>query len=205
MRFGEKTVWTPELTADTLAPYMPSVPSSASAAARAAVLKNLSILAQGTSADFAGQPEIQHGSHTAWELRERGMRFFPDPQAKEEAEASLQEWRTHIRTLDETLEANGEQPIYSKANHAHLRQLVTADGPILKEAEASVKKAVVDAAVRGAHEKPVFAEDTPGLMKSWGLREGSYTDGDRKKFESKVLTLLAKGQKAAVKPKPKAA
>jgi hypothetical protein len=203
MRFGEKTVWTPEISAESLAPYMPSVPSSAEAAARAAVLKNLSTLAQGTSPDFAGQAEVQLSENTAWELRERGMRFFPDPAVKEEAEAALQEWRAKMRTLDETLKEKGEEPVYSKDYAAHLRELVAADGPILKEAEESVKKAVVDRAVRGVHEKPVFAQDTPGLVRSWGLREGTYTDEERRKFESKVLGLLAKGQKAGARAKPK--
>ncbi|RCI12463.1 hypothetical protein L249_0260 [Ophiocordyceps polyrhachis-furcata BCC 54312] len=62
--------------------------------------------------------------------------------------------------------------------------------PIMQPADVSIRQVIVDRAIVGNYEKPVFAIDAAGIARSWHLRSGTYGSKDVESFERKLLSLL---------------
>ncbi|KAL2254987.1 hypothetical protein VTK26DRAFT_4418 [Humicola hyalothermophila] len=62
----------------------------------------------------------------------------------------------------------------------------------LSEPSADIKKAIVDAAIRGKYESRSFAElsDVPGIVANYHQRTFTYKASDSQKFMDKLLSLL---------------
>lgn len=173
MRFGTKTAYSPALTKDALAAFVPAMPSTPESRL-ATVLENLNIL--GGKADPVGVPQNLQAKNYADEVEARGARFFADVKARDAAEAYLREKRT------QQLLAEGKT-----VSEEELKK------PIVQGAEEAVRTAILEQAVGGKHETPRFATDPVGIARAWHLRAGTYTQRDVEGFEKKLTALLGGG------------
>ncbi|RFU75070.1 hypothetical protein TARUN_7169 [Trichoderma arundinaceum] len=176
MRFGTKTGYSPLLTKEALAAFVPAIPATKEGRL-AAVMENLSIL--GGRADPVGVPQNLQARNYAEEVEGNGARFFADVKGREAAERHLQEKRTQQLQAEGKEEASGEQQ----------------KQPIIQDAEDAVKKVILEQAVEGKHETPRFATDPVGIARAWHLRAGTYTQKDVESFEKKLTSLLGAGGK----------
>jgi hypothetical protein len=177
MRFGTKTVYAPSLTKESLAAFVPAMPSTQEGRL-ASVMENLNIL--GGRADPVGVPQGLQAKNYADEVEANGARFFADVKAREAAEEYLQE----KRKLEQELAASSAEEGAKIAAGGKKQQ------PIIQDAEESIKKTILESAVEGKHEKPAFATDPVGISRSWHLRAGTYTQRDVESFEKKLTSLL---------------
>lgn len=179
MRFGTKTTYAPSLTKETLAAFVPAMPSTQEGRL-ATVMENLNIL--GGRADPVGVPQHLQAKSYADEVEANGARFFADLKAREAAEEYLQEKRKQ----EQQTPAAGEEGKEEKAAPAEQKQ----QQPIIQDVEEAVKKTILESVVEGKHEKPKFATDPVGISRSWHLRAGTYTQKDVESFEKKLTSLL---------------
>ncbi|RDA88874.1 hypothetical protein CP532_5430 [Ophiocordyceps camponoti-leonardi (nom. inval.)] len=103
-----------------------------------------------------------------------------------ETDATTESKGAEIDATTETKEAEAEK------EGAAEKQVEAAPQrpPIMQSADENVKKAIVDSAILGNYEKPVFATDPVGIARSWHLRSGTYGAKDVESFERKLLSLL---------------
>jgi hypothetical protein len=155
--------WAPALTIESINEFAPVAPNTTSGKS-AAVLQNLSVLG---TADHVGAPQAFQPRHYASEIEAGGIRFFADANAKQAAEKHLQD----------KLQAEGKE----------------SKGPIITDAEESIRQVITHRAIQGQHETPKFASDPVGLSRSWHLRAETYSTNDVNSFETKLTSLLSKG------------
>jgi len=177
MRFGTKTQYTPSLTLESLAAFMPANASTAQGRT-ATVVQNLSTLG---TADPVGAPQDLQAKSYAQDLEDEGVRFFADAKARDAAEAYLQKKRQ-----DEAAGKDGEEAAASTER-------------IIQDAEEAIRKVILDKAVAGQHEKPQFAADPVGVARSWHLRAETYAQKDIDSFEKKLKSLVGGGAAAGGK------
>jgi hypothetical protein len=126
------------------------------------------------TADPVGVPQDLQARSYAQDLETNGLRFFADAKSKAATEQYLQESRTE------------------------------GEGVIISGAEESVRQVIFDKAIRGEHEKMVFAQEPVGVGRNWHLRAETYTGKDIESFQKKLTSLV--GAKAdARKPVAKGA
>ncbi|UNI23481.1 hypothetical protein JDV02_009299 [Purpureocillium takamizusanense] len=180
MRFGTRTQYTPSLTLEDLAPFMPADASTSQGRA-ATVLQNLSALG---TADPVGVPQDLQGSCYAEDLENAGVRFFADAKARDAAEAYLQKKRR-----DEAAKKAREEGVTMEESTER----------IIQDADEAIRRVIFDKAVAGQYEKPEFAADPVGVSRSWHLRAETYTQKDIENFEKKLKSLMGAGAAAGGK------
>lgn len=110
------------------------------------------------------------------------------------------------RHLGRDVQNNGirffANPADREAADAYLSPVKWETEPKISSAEESIRKVIVDKAIKGEHEAPKFAGDAVSVARSWHLRAETYTTQDVNKFEKKLAALLA--SKPAARSAPKA-
>ncbi|KAM4058492.1 hypothetical protein HRG_006543 [Hirsutella rhossiliensis] len=161
---------------------MPATPSTPAGCA-AAALQNLSLLGP---ADPIGAPLDLQARSYAQDLEASGVRFFADANAREEAEAFLQQKRR-----DEAAAAAAKE-----GGDVAASGISSSEERIIQPADETVRQVIVDRAIVGQHEAPQYATDPIGLARSWHLRAETYSQNDVDQFEKKLQSLLSKAGKA---------
>lgn len=164
---------------------MPAVPTG-TAGPLSAVMHNLRTLGGG---DRYGQPDILPPKVLASDVEAHGLKFFADAETRECTESWLQKKR------EEQAQAGAEGAEAAAADAS------APTTPIIQDAEDAIRQVVMDSVVAGKHEKPVVGKDPMGIVRSWALREGSYSTRGMAELEAKVKSLLAKGPKAKAQPR----
>lgn len=189
-----QTKYQPELTAESLAGYMPPV-ASGSGPKTTTILQSLSQLGTG---DRVAAPQGLQASNYAAAIQKGGIGFFADAETKTLTEAHLQQKRYDEAVAKAKADApEGEEPAAVERNNE----------PIIKDVEESIKRVVLDQAVAGQHESPKAAIDALSISRNWHLRSETWGQKETDAFEAKLTSLLAKGQaqpKKAAKAKAKA-
>ncbi|KAF4125113.1 hypothetical protein GMORB2_3952 [Geosmithia morbida] len=179
MRFGVETTYKPELTRESLAREMPAVPSSSTGPA-ARIHESLSALG---TADRVGRPAGLTPAMYALDLKERGLRYFADTESRQRTEEYMQRVRRE------------------KALAAGKDESAIATDPIIRDLDEEARKAILDGAVAGRHDTLEYATDPVGISRNWHLRSETWGPKERKAFEAKLSTMLAKSKQAAPKKK----
>lgn len=179
IRFGTRTIYKPELTAESLLEYMPAV-ASKTAAKSATVLQNLNYL--GTGDHIATPLGLQAGGYGD-DIEANGMRYFAVPEDKNLAEAYLQEKRYTDAIAKAAADApEGEEPTPVERNNE----------PIIAGVEESIKKVILEKAIAGQHEALKKDTDPVTLARNWHLRNETWTGKEADAFEKKLTELLSK-------------
>jgi hypothetical protein len=199
LSFGERLPYTPSLDVESLKDFMPAVPSG-STGRTATVMENLSILG---TADHVGTSPGFHGQRYERELQRMGVRFFADTNDVTMTEEYIRSKvagrrAAKARAAVADAEAAGEQPPTLEAEPLKTE-------PFIRGAEDSVKQVILQRAVEGRHEKPVFAEDPAGVARARHLRSGTYRQKDVEIFEDTLNSLLASAKPTKQKKAQKSA
>ena len=213
MASGEPMPFKPSLDIESLRSFMPAVPSGANGNS-AIVMENLGVL--GTS-DPVGAPQNMQASIYAADLDRAGVRFFADvtdipftqqyieqQKVRQEAAAEKKALKAASKAASKAVEAaaaEGEEKEEREAADKSAVPEVPAEGqsaavPMIGGAEDSVRQVILQRAIEGRHEKPIYAEDVAGIARARHLRTGTYTQRDVNIFEAKLNSLLAGGKSA---------
>lgn len=191
VRFGVTADYKPELTAESLAEYMPPV-ATGSGPKTSTILQNLSHLGTG---ERVAMPQGLQASNYAAAIQEGGVSFFADARTKAATEAYMQQKR-HDEAVAKAKEAapEGAEPEPVEFNSE----------PIIKGVEESIKKVILDQAVAGQYEHPKPAVDPVSISRNWHLRSETWGHKQTEAFQAKLTSLLAKAGKGEPKKAAKA-
>lgn len=200
IRFGERTEYSPSLTMESLADFMPSFPSTSGGMA-AAVKENLSVL--GSAEPVGATLGLNDRSHAS-RMRHQGLRYFAELKTKESVEEYMQQRQVEYDAVKAT-RAAAKAAEGSEGSEAAPAETLAVETPaverprIIGGPEESIRKVIVDRALAGVHETPQFAADPVGVARSWHLRDGSYTQKDVDSFEKMLQSMMSSGGKSAIK------
>ena len=225
MRMGERTVFDPSLTLESLQPYAPAFPTTTTGH-KNTVMQNLEQL--GTQDPVNHPQELQPRSY-ATSLKKGGLQFFADLREREYTEKYLQERRKHSAELAEAkawmeqddmepqpkeipLEDNTATAAAAAAEQQQVKQdsVTSEEGSgerLIGSLEDAVKQVILDKAIAGRHEKPRSSVDPIARARAQHLHASTFTMRNVNAFETKLEYLLAGrlgGKKTAAAPRAKA-
>lgn len=173
LRFGSTREYQPKLDADSLLEHGPAAPTSA-ASRRATVLGSLNAMGGGTG-DAVGSSTGYLPSAVEGRVQDDGLAFFANRESKALVEEHLQAKKREQQQSEGGDEAAAEG---------------VATQPVFTPASDAVKQAIVDVAIEGKHETPVFATDVYGVVRSQQLHTRGYSAAAMAKFQAKLQSLV---------------
>ncbi|PHH59487.1 hypothetical protein CDD81_3154 [Ophiocordyceps australis] len=177
--YGVATRYNPSLTLESLSSLIPAAPSPTPGCLESTVLRNLSFLGM---SEGAGTPLGHAGHNTAKHLVENGVHFFASLAEKEWAEEHLQETR-RPKPADDHLDQDAQGSDGQAKHKASKRRYIR--GP-----DEAVRNAIINSAVEGKYEKPLYATDPVGTARALHLRSETYSNKDIEQFEEKLVSLI---------------